>query len=251
MRHLNDNWEFSVLGIYNYRLPGKLDFYLKYIKENHKTISGDLIESGVFRGASLISIAMYLKEIGSDKKVFGYDSFSGFPPIYDEKDNISEFEKMFLEKRISKKHFEDVHKSLEYRKILQKNNDEVKDLSSSLDFSQTSLELIQKKIEYLELDNIVIVDGAFSETMSSNSKSPEQIFGGIIDSDLYGSYLTTLEFVWPRSVSGALFYLDEYYSLKFPGARRACDEFMSNHKGEFLMNEPIPGDFERWYLKKN
>jgi len=33
---------------------------------------------------------MYLKEIGADKKVYGFYGFSGFAPIYHSKDELSE-----------------------------------------------------------------------------------------------------------------------------------------------------------------
>ena len=91
MIKIKEDWEFNVLGIYNYLKPGRFDALFTYIKENHDKIPGDIVEAGVFRGSSLIAIAMYLKEIGSDKKVYGFDSFYGFPPVYHSKDEISEY----------------------------------------------------------------------------------------------------------------------------------------------------------------
>ncbi len=88
--------------------------------------------------------------------------------------------------------------------------------------------------------------------MSSNRTSPKSIFAGIIDCDLYQSYIETYNFVWPRLENGAMIYLDEYYSLKFPGARRATDEFIRDKPACLEMSPHRPGDFERWHLiKKN
>ena len=65
---LTNNWEFDVLGIYNYTKPGSFEGYLKFLKRNHKKIKGDLLEAGVFQGKSLLSVALYLKKIKSKKK---------------------------------------------------------------------------------------------------------------------------------------------------------------------------------------
>lgn len=40
---------------------------------------GDIVEAGVFQGHTLLATALLLRELGSDKKVVGFDSFTGFP----------------------------------------------------------------------------------------------------------------------------------------------------------------------------
>ncbi len=64
MLTVNDDWEFSVLEIYNYKKPGKLDQLIKFIKENHTKFDGDILEAGVFRGKSSIGCThqRFLKE---------------------------------------------------------------------------------------------------------------------------------------------------------------------------------------------
>jgi len=47
----------------------------------------------------------------------------------------------------------------------------------------------------------------------------------LLDCDLYQSYRTALEYIWPRLSAGGFIFLDEYFSLKFRRARIACDEF--------------------------
>ena len=45
--------------------------------------------------------------------------------------------------------------------------------------------------------------------------------------------------------------LDEYYSLKFPGAKIACDEFCHLHNIQPQKQVSVPNsEFERWYLTK-
>src|SRR5271169_5541536 len=41
-------------------------------------VPGDVAECGVFKGSSLCAIALYLRESGIAKHVFGLDSFQGF-----------------------------------------------------------------------------------------------------------------------------------------------------------------------------
>ncbi|GAB6095724.1 hypothetical protein JCM14469_19770 [Desulfatiferula olefinivorans] len=249
---LKDDWEFSVLGIYNYKKPGRFDAIISFIKENHESIPGDIIESGVYKGSSLIALAMLLKEVGSDKKVYGFDSFSGFPPIYHEKDRISEFERLVELGSIDNDHIVAVRKNIEYIEKLHSVSIVKKEtgISSSGSFEETSVELLKKKIEIAELDNIILVEGPFSETMKKNVM-PEKIMAAIIDCDLYQSYLDTFDFVWPRLSVNGMVHLDEYYSLKFPGARIATDEFVSkNNDAKLKKTENKVGDFERWTLLK-
>jgi hypothetical protein len=72
----------------------------------------------------------------------------------------------------------------------------------------------------------------------------------LLDCDLYSSYKIALPFIWERLSRGGYVYLDEYYSLKFPGARIACDEFFSLLFEKPLKAAQIQRDFERWYAIK-
>src|SRR5258708_875080 len=44
-----------------------------------QVIAGNVAECGVYRGNTLVTMALYLHRKGSDKKLFGFDSFEGFP----------------------------------------------------------------------------------------------------------------------------------------------------------------------------
>ena len=248
MNILKKDWEFNVLDIYNYLKQGRLDALFTFIKENHDKIKGDIIEAGVFRGRSLIAIAMYLKQIGSYKKVYGFDSFSGFPPIYHSKDELSEYERMAKEGIIDENHINAVRQNLQWKKALSSKKLN-KDISSSGSFSDTSLELVKRKIELNDIDNIILIDGVFSETMNDDL-GINSIMAVVVDCDLYQSYLDTFEFVWPRLEQGGFIHLDEYYSLKFPGAKLATDEFFKDKKVSLKMADTKTAEFERWYAIK-
>jgi hypothetical protein len=250
MLNLTQDWEFNVLDIYNYRKPGQYKVIFDFVKKNHDLIPGDILEAGVFRGKSLIAMGMFLKEIGSNKRVFGFDSFSGFPPIYNSKDDLTTFESLYKGGKISKEHFEAVKKNIEWRKLISRKDVDIQTISSSGDFSGTSLDFVKRKINFIGLDNIVLINGQFAESMRDEFTQPENLMAVLMDCDLYESYKQAFRFVWPRLSPGGLVYLDEYYSLKFPGARVATNEFLDSHQAKLNMATPIEGDFERWFLVK-
>jgi len=247
---LDKEWEYNVLGVLNAKKAGPLRFYFEFVRSNHSLLEGDIVEAGVYQGRSLLGMAMMLKEIGSDKKVYGYDSFSGFPPVYDSKDNFERFDELLLQRRITESHYRSAKRNILWRSQLSGSMVNPASISASSDFSLTSRQLVEKKIEILRLDNVVLVDGPFDRTMRAEN-GPENIMCALMDCDLYQSHLMAFEFIWPRLVNDGLIYLDEYYSLKFPGARIATDEFIKTQHGAELERFPSsPGEFERWGLRK-
>ena len=221
-------WELGALNIYDYSIPGPLDIYFDFIKNNYKYVDGNIFEFGVFKGKSLLATSLLLKSLGSKKKVIGFDSFSGFPS-YNSKDDLDQFKILFDSKRISKKHYEDVLKNIEIRSLYLKkeSNLNAKNISNSEDFSNCNYQILQSKIKFLELDNIILVKGSFKDTLNNISDYGKAMCS-LIDCDLYESYKYTLPKIWENTNRGGMIYLDEYYSLKFPGAKIAVDEFIKN-----------------------
>ena len=251
MKRLNKNWHFNLLGIYNFNSYGSFQNLFQFIENNHNKIEGDIVEAGVFRGNSLLSIALFLKKLGSSKKVFGFDTFSGFPPVYHERDNFKEFDNLFNENLIDQEHLDAVKLNQSILKDLHNKNinGNTQNISSSGEFEETSLKIINKKIEYLELDNVILIQGDFSETMKK-SQDIDKVMSAVIDCDLYNSYQDSLNFIWPKLSKGGFIHLDEYYSLKYPGERRATLEFISDKPDAFLNEKSLDGDFERWFITK-
>lgn len=238
---------FSALKIENHNKhsTSRLRFWFDHLKDNHQKIDGDIFEFGVFKGASLISIAILAKRLGSSKKIYGFDSFSGFPS-YSEKDDLNKFEDMNLSKS-TKKRIEVLQKIRSSSVDLDPSN-----ISDAGDFSNTSFAGLQKKIEDLELDNIIIIEGDFAKTVPDFFKNYDGcLFSANIDCDLYDGYKTVLpQIEGPLSKNGYV-HLDEYYSLKFPGAKIATDEFLENSQLTLLSQPSVkPHEFERWYLTK-
>ena len=248
--NIEDDYVFNLLGIENFNNPHtRLRFWFKHLMENHERIEGDIFEFGVYQGHSLISMALLLKKIRSKKKIFGFDSFSGFPS-YHEKDDLSMFKKyegeIFETELVEKHRLLMKIKALKGSKTITPEN-----ISDSSDFSDNSLKGLQNKIDILALDNIELIEGAFDKTLPSFSKNfLGSIFSANIDCDLYEGYKAVLPFVYKNLEPKGYVHLDEYYSLKFPGARIACKEFFDLHNIHPLRHPREEHEFERWYFTK-
>jgi hypothetical protein len=71
-------WEFNMLGIYNYNIPGPLDLFYNFIRLTHNTLPGNIVEAGVFKGRTLLATALLLRDLGASKIIYAYDSFDDF-----------------------------------------------------------------------------------------------------------------------------------------------------------------------------
>jgi len=249
MKILSKDWEFNVLGVDNFKRPGKLKPYYDYIRENHRILDGDICEVGVYRGNSILATAMLLKELKSDKTIWGYDSFEGFPS-YHSNDALKNFGILFKKGKITKEHFEDYKLNRTYKAFVKQTKINVKNISTSEDFSQNSLKELNRKINYLGLDNIKLIKGDFSETMNE-VEAEKKFFAALIDCDLYEGYKKSLPFVYNRLTAKGYMYLDEYYSLKFPGAKIATDEFFAKKKEKPFKHFTYSEDFQRWAVIKD
>jgi hypothetical protein len=248
---IDSAWKFNVCNVYDYRQSyGAYSPIIDFIRGNHKFLDGDILEAGTFKGRLTAGLGLLLEEIGSKKLIHTYDTFQGFPG-YDPKDDHSAFASLYEKNLISKKHWEAVGEMFEIRTRLIKKEVNVANISSSLDFSENSVETVLDKFAFLDLENIVIHQGNFKETMTSSEHSPKRLFLTIIDCDLYSGYKETLSYAWPLTVPNGMVFLDEYYSLKFPGPRFAVNEFLEEIDGFELVNiAKKEDDFERWAIFK-
>ena len=86
--------------------------------------------------------------------------------------------------------------------------------------------------------------------MNAEQFTDMELMAAILDCDLYESYHTSLNFIWPKLSDNGYIYLDEYYSLKFPGAMIATDEFFQTKRQKPICHMKEKGDFERWSVIK-
>jgi hypothetical protein len=246
MMHLVEDWEYNVLGVYNYSKPGRFEHYFEFIIENHAFISGDICEAGVYRGRSLLATALLLRELGSSKIVWGFDTFTGFPG-YHPNDDLGKFDQLYEQGVIDHALLAKVKHNKELRALEMQGPLSAANVSTSRAFERASLEVLQRKIAYLQLNNIRLICGEFDETMQGDFPP---FMAALMDCDLYLSYKTALPFIWKHLSRGGYIFLDEYYSLKFPGARIATDEFYTNKLDKPQMHRQIEGDFQRWFVRK-
>lgn len=208
-----------------------------------------MVEVGVYRGHTLLATALLLRELGSQKKVFGFDSFRGFP-----KQNLEEQLKVKVatsELNLSSRQqgqamrLRQIKEGLSSQSSLGGDSILPRDLSSSGDFSESQKSLLEQKIDFLGLNNIVLVDGYYDNSMVSRNL-PKQVYAGFFDCDLYESYTTSLGAICPLLLRGSFLYMDEYYSLKFPEARVAIDRFLRDEEYKKICYSGMLNDeFER------
>ena len=241
-----ERWEFGVLDIHHPEFC-TLREYFQLIPKLER-VPGNIVELGVARGRSLITTGLILEDLNSSKSVMGLDSFQGFPN-YSPEDDFSNFETLRSTGVISEKHYLRVQRNSAHVKA-RGADVHPSHISSSQDFSNTSIDYVQSRIDYLGLTKRVRVQvGDFTLNI-------QKLIGGetlslaLLDSDLFQSYAATLPTIWKHLSPGGYIYLDEYYSLKFPGPRIAVDKFMGSiSDGNLIMLEPWM-DFERWAIVK-
>ena len=150
-------------------------------------IPGDAVECGVYRGGSLLVTALWLEKRRLLKRVHGFDLFTGLPEPSAADDRRA--------------------------------------LEEAGRFSDTSLIGVQRLVERFGVGHrIRLVPGAFAETLA---QAPVPLSFIHLDCDLYASYRTALEALWPKLSPGGIVVMDEFQSPRYVGARRAIDEFFA------------------------
>lgn len=246
----SDDWIFNSLQIENFSETSKsrLRHWFDHLKENHSTLPGDIFEFGVYKGGGAIGMAILLKILGSKKQIYAFDSFNGFPS-YDSNDELEMFE--IRSDLFNKAHRAKARLCRDVAEWRLNHDVDPSNISMSGDFSDVSRTWLEARIDKFGLDNITLIEGSFEETLPKFfNKYDGKIFSANIDCDLYSGYKICLEAIFGNCVSGGMIYLDEYYSLKFPGARIAVSEFLAdkNESPKKLFSEK--NEFERWAIIK-
>lgn len=246
----SDDWIFNSLGIesFNSTSRSRLRHWFAHARKYHSCLEGDILEFGVYKGGGVIAMGLLLKSLGSKKTIYAFDSFSGFPG-YHENDDLSIFDKrpdIFDDDLVLKaKLCKDIAEWRIGAEITPGN------ISTSGDFSDASKQSLEQKIQKFGLENIVVVEGDFKDTVPKFfTDFTGKIFSANIDCDLYAGYKETLAATYDRCVIGSMIYLDEYYSLKFPGARVAVHEFLEQSSAKLTLLSADENDFERWAINK-
>lgn len=180
-------------------------------------VAGDVVQCGVYRGGSLGPLAWLVQMVGPQKRVWGFDSFQGFPASS------------------SADHIKGV----------------LPEKAQSHYFADTNQEKVEQALAVSGVANVKLVAGSFATTLPTWGGTAISLL--ILDCDLYDSYRLALLSLYDRVTSGGIIILDEYYSPKYPGARLAVDEFFADKPEkpllarEYLAFHP----YERWYVSKS
>lgn len=176
--------------------------YFEYLFRQVKNIPGDIVECGIGAGGTFSILLGLCGEEKDKRKVWAFDSFEGFPPRTDE-DRPSKLSDEIVKSRFKKRGY------------------------------LNEKELVQRimKNNYYPIDNVKIIKGFYQDTL------PHKYIGkGIallhLDCDLYQSYKSGLS-LYDKVVPGGIIALDEYagklVDAKWPGARKAIDEFLHDN----------------------
>lgn len=246
----SDDWVYNSLGIENLNPNGacRLKHWFSHARNNHTKLHGDIFEIGVYKGGGTIAMALQLKMLNSNKKVYAFDSFSGFPAYHQNDDFRTFAERPDLFDAELQGQARLCKEIAEWRLGVTAT---AANISTSGDFSDGSRELFESRLNAFGLDNVEIIEGDFKETIPEFMNTfTGSVFSANIDCDLYDGYRISLGAIYPIAVKGAMIYLDEYYSLKFPGPRVAVSEFLEEMKESVTLLSDDENDFQRWAILK-
>ena len=161
-----------------------------------KEVPGEIIECGVFKGASYLRFAMFREIFGNpfSKKIIGFDTFSKFP------------ETTFQDDTKARNKF-----------------------ISSAGSDSISKEQLLKILDNKGLNKHVdLNEGDITETVPSYVKANPELKISLLnlDTDIYEPAVTILEHLYPKITKGGILMLDDYGT--HPGETKAVDEYFKN-----------------------
>jgi hypothetical protein len=159
------------------------------------TLPGAIVECGVGRGRSLLYFSYLAQQEGSHRLLWGFDSFEGFP-----------------------------EPSREDASARSPKKGEWSGITPS--FIEKKLDSAGIRPQWMQ-EHVRLVKGFFESTLQQYDKQPIALLH--IDADLYDSYVVSLNMLYPYVVKNGIILLDEYGEERWPGAKKAVDEFLHAH----------------------
>jgi len=163
-------------------------------------LPGEIIECGVFKGASLARFAMFRELFGNtfSKKIIAFDAFGKFPDT---------------------KYSHDI----KLRKYF------IKTSGKEGISKQQMIQVLRKKgVE----KNVELIKGDITKTVPRYVKSHPQLRISLLnlDTDIYEPSRTVLEYLYPRIMKRGVLILDDYGN--FPGETKAIDDYFKSKNVE-------------------
>lgn len=173
---------------------------VKYVVENE--IEGDFVECGVWRGGSMMIVALILRQLGdTNRKLYLYDTFEGMPAPSDEDVDFqgTAAEKLF--------------------------NETVKTDEGWCYADRADVLRNLHTTDYPK-DNIFLVEGKVEDTIPETL--PEKICLLRLDTDWYDSTKHELTHLYPNLSENGVLIIDDYGHWQ--GARKATDDYFAQMK---------------------
>ena len=174
-------------------------------------VEGDVVECGVGWGRSLLYLLYLLQLETKNRNIWAFDSFEGFPePTPEDKS----------ERNIRKGEWKS----------------DIKLIQEMLLSSGLARDFLNSRL--------VLIKGFLEESLKNYRGDTIALLH--IDVDLYQSYLSVLNQLYDRVQTGGVIIFDEYVNtnelIKFPGAKKAIDEFFVG-KEEIIIRDKTYGKY--------
>jgi hypothetical protein len=172
-------------------------------------IPGALVECGVWKGGSMLAVALTLARLGAtDRELYLFDTFEGLPRPGER--DVTNSGQPALET------WQEVARGEE-----------------ASDWCRAGIEEVRRVMESSGYppERIHTVAGMVERTLPA--RAPEEIALLRLDTDWYESTRHELVHLWPRLCVGGVLILDDYGSWR--GARDAVDEFLEEQRVPLLL----------------
>jgi O-methyltransferase len=165
-----------------------------------REIPGSFVECGVWRGGSMMAVALTLKRLGvKDRDLYLFDTFRGMTPPTEADVDFAGLACVDLWPILPDDGFDSVPVQ------------EVQGALATTGYDPAHLHFIQGRVE---------------ETLPD--RAPAEIALLRLDTDYYESTRQELTHLYPRLVPGGVIIIDDYGH--FQGARKATDEYFADHR---------------------
>jgi hypothetical protein len=166
-------------------------------------IEGDIVECGVWRGGSMMAMALTLLRLGAgDRELQLFDTFEGMTaPTKDDVD----------------------FRGVDAASQLARDTTRTKSISA-----YAPLEVARQALASTGYDmrRVHFVQGRVEDTLPD--RAPAKVSVLRLDTDWYESTRHELEHLYPRLVRGGILIIDDYGHWK--GSRKAVDEYVAKHR---------------------
>jgi O-methyltransferase len=177
-----------------------------YVSMN--TISGDIVECGVWKGGSVMLMAMTLLARGDVRDIYLYDTFAGMS--------------------------EPSEKDVDYMGNRAMDSWWGNGKNSQWGFTVVSLDDVRRNLALTQYpsDKLHYIEGKVEDTIPG--VLPESAAVLHLDTDWYTSTYHEFKYLFPRLITGGVVIIDDYGHHK--GAREATDRYLKEHSVPMLLH---------------